>query len=1767
MIRTLHNITPQRASLNIIKYCNIIMHVWRAVILSFYTCASHGYVVRGAASKWLLLFLLILAWASRSMEATTEHNFEFIPMVVTAGLLAPYEGTRPGGIWALRTFNSKSDPVILAGEDLVLVGRSSTLPAIFYEREWPESNFVNGLQDDSIANLGTSGDFQAPSAPPSPPPENPPPPPPSGANFSALDWRTTARPAIRLLSGQRLAMKSMAFYTVGCSICDNALTGQVLSQLSFSAIELQVGAVLELEDIVMILSCIELRLLQQALCSSPNTWPYNPGVVIEDGVMRITNLTSRAPGPANGVPGAGGQVKWLNVTLTCRGFGLRMPRPCAARAVANGSELYTAARKALVDESAATVILSITEDVALQTENGIWTPIPLRPSQQLVLLGDPSRPASTQLDLSGMVDAWRLESMTISAAVTRPLVLLYDLLLANIPYPVRPNGPISLLAASLPCFGITRGVLEIGVEQLHLIRSTVVVPDLEVDFLAGAAAGLDSSDIWPGQPSGSFAIMSTQNISYTSMESKSSAVPQLAVSKLKLMSEVLMIDCVLMSASSYQQRPSAIPLLPQLSAWLPELMTVQDPTVGQWGPGGLAMFLGLQQALADLARCDSRPGYTASRRIWSQHDTSIPPLEDRNSSTAPLSVTLSTKGALASPATCTVDGSLILNTTHSPPQPLQAGGGRAFSDLKGAINRFSLVRPITLRNLVLYNLAPGEAYPISVTGRLPPPLRPSDAAWANSSLPLWVFDCARSDADLTSQLTLAELTSLSPNNKQNIDDFNNTSFLRLPPPLVLENVTLVVPEREWKAMVAAVLLVHIPDAMRAAQLRPRQPPKQPPPRQQPLLQPSPYPGEGYWTNSPGQGSTVNINEMEPSKYHIGSYPNLPDNFFPAEPAVNPGQGSTVNTINEMEPSKYHIGSYPNLPDNFFPAEPAVNADPRKLSPPLYPLLSESTLLPPSYPDLPLPSLPEPSAPYNPPVSPTGPLFPTWPSPPQYIDTTVATLSLQSFAAASKVLSYNYHAGELVLAVARHYGWSGINVTITYKLPADAPAGATLLSYPELILPYDDLADMDVDLQADFSQSPIPAPASAPTQAPAPKLKDHLSDPSQVSTTTSDTPYHTQPTVPLAAEASSPATPSNTPTADRPTWLVPVVVCMSVLGGALVLSAALIIAFRHGRRGDRNLLPTHQPAQVMMRKNEDGIRIEPSVANRSQDPKQKQPEVEVSLSCNNGRTVAESCNSPTTEACILASPTAALCMQPNICKTISKRQRRTNTAEVYKVALEQLLVLCPSGSLDGSHAAGSLQNPSGLVPAELKLKVEHDRGGSGSDKTPHGRETSLPAVSNVDILTFLRELDVYFSKMDSAKTASSALHMGGLDTKPNESALLGQHSQGMYDLVKIIQAEIRDPDLHLEAMIAHGTFGAVYRGVWRGLPVAVKTMVVATEPDSITEGRQARQLAVQEAAISLSMAHPNVVVTYSYDVKPLVHAPIEMGQGLCDAARTPGGFAAEISPVSPNRTPDVAVHGQQQGDGKIPEMCGAIKLYIIQEYCNGGTLRGALDWGMAGCIRVGGLAGMLARRLALDVALGMEHIHSCRIVHGDLKPENVLLVSSNQAHAAEPSDQAATGMDPVSEVLNFSMPFSAETPFLNGWSINAKVADFGLSTPLPEGATHASKAFHGTPAYVAPEVAAAGHLSPHADIWSFGVVLIELYYGCSMPQILGTYNSAVSSSTISLECGVLKDLIMRISDHDYATIVARCLALEPRERPNFGELVAALQAGDYETGSK
>ncbi|KAF7843438.1 putative LRR receptor-like serine/threonine-protein kinase [Senna tora] len=89
--------------------------------------------------------------------------------------------------------------------------------------------------------------------------------------------------------------------------------------------------------------------------------------------------------------------------------------------------------------------------------------------------------------------------------------------------------------------------------------------------------------------------------------------------------------------------------------------------------------------------------------------------------------------------------------------------------------------------------------------------------------------------------------------------------------------------------------------------------------------------------------------------------------------------------------------------------------------------------------------------------------------------------------------------------------------------------------------------------------------------------------------------------------------------------------------------------------------------------------------------------------------------------------------------------------------------------------------------------------------------------------------------------------------------------------------------------------------------------------------------------------------------------------------------------------------------------------------------------------------------------GLEYLHNgCKppIIHRDIKPRNIL--------------------------LNEKM--------------RGKIADFGLSKIFPEGDTHVFTVIAGTPGYLAPEYYASNRLNEKSDVFSFGVVLLELITG-------------------------------------------------------------------------
>ncbi|KAF5178728.1 Pti1-like tyrosine-protein kinase [Thalictrum thalictroides] len=104
----------------------------------------------------------------------------------------------------------------------------------------------------------------------------------------------------------------------------------------------------------------------------------------------------------------------------------------------------------------------------------------------------------------------------------------------------------------------------------------------------------------------------------------------------------------------------------------------------------------------------------------------------------------------------------------------------------------------------------------------------------------------------------------------------------------------------------------------------------------------------------------------------------------------------------------------------------------------------------------------------------------------------------------------------------------------------------------------------------------------------------------------------------------------------------------------------------------------------------------------------------------------------------------------------------------------------------------------------------------------------------------------------------------------------------------------------------------------------------------------------------------------------------------------------------------------------------------------------LDWGRRMNIAIGAAEGIVY----------LHHHATPHIIHRDIKASNVLLDAD----------------------------------------FNAQVADFGFAKLIPDGATHVTTRVKGTLGYLAPEYAMLGKASESCDVYSFGILLLELATG-------------------------------------------------------------------------
>lgn len=270
--------------------------------------------------------------------------------------------------------------------------------------------------------------------------------------------------------------------------------------------------------------------------------------------------------------------------------------------------------------------------------------------------------------------------------------------------------------------------------------------------------------------------------------------------------------------------------------------------------------------------------------------------------------------------------------------------------------------------------------------------------------------------------------------------------------------------------------------------------------------------------------------------------------------------------------------------------------------------------------------------------------------------------------------------------------------------------------------------------------------------------------------------------------------------------------------------------------------------------------------------------------------------------------------------------------------------------------------------------------------------------------------------------------------------------------------IRNDDLEDLKELGSGTYGTVFHGKWRGSDVAIKRIKASCFMGHPSVQERLISDFWKEAGMLSQLHHPNVVAFYG------------------------------IVPDGPGGT-----------------------LATVTEYMVNGSLRQVL-------VRKDRTIDRKKRLLiAMDAAFGMEYLHSKKIVHFDLKSEN-LLVNMRDAHR------------PI-----------------------CKVGDFGLSKVKHR--TLVSGGVRGTLPWMAPELLSGKSLvTEKVDVYSFGIVMWELLTGEEPYANMhcGTIIGGIVNNT-------LRPAIPSWCDPSWRELMERCWSGNPADRPDFSVVTSELRA--------
>lgn len=292
-------------------------------------------------------------------------------------------------------------------------------------------------------------------------------------------------------------------------------------------------------------------------------------------------------------------------------------------------------------------------------------------------------------------------------------------------------------------------------------------------------------------------------------------------------------------------------------------------------------------------------------------------------------------------------------------------------------------------------------------------------------------------------------------------------------------------------------------------------------------------------------------------------------------------------------------------------------------------------------------------------------------------------------------------------------------------------------------------------------------------------------------------------------------------------------------------------------------------------------------------------------------------------------------------------------------------------------------------------------------------------------------------------------------------------------------EIDPSKLEIRYLVAQGTYGTVYRGTYNSQDVAVKLLDWGEDGMSTAAETAALRVSFkQEVSVWHKLDHPNVT-------------------------RFVGASMGTSQLKIPSKNPS-------DGYTTLPSRACC----VLVEFVSGGNLKSYLYKN-----RKKKLAFKVVVQLALDLARGLSYLHSKKIVHRDVKAENMLLDTQRRL----------------------------------------KIADFGVArveAQNPKDMTGET----GTLGYMAPEVLDGKPYNRKCDVYSFGICLWETYC-CDLPYIDLSF-ADVSHAVVRQN---LRPEIPRCCPSSLANIMKKCWDANAEKRPEMDEVVRLLEAIDTSKG--